>query len=216
MLEIAAAFVLLASAGVLGRSVWGLLRVDPGFRTEGVLTARLAPPFSPGGDLEGDELMRWYASDRARAASLFARLQERLAARPGVRGVAAVNRLPMTGNWMTRWGARADYVHTTGFLADPSDTAIPFPDDLQQDDTLYAFYLMNDVRLTDALTASVGFGQAQRPPTLVERYAEHGGRHGDVVVVGVVDAVALEVHAVALLAVGEEPLRRRRRRTQRE
>jgi iron complex outermembrane receptor protein len=80
--------------------------------------------------------------------------------------------LPMSSYWTTRWGARADYVHTTGFLADENNTSIPFPDDLQQDDTLYAFYMMNDLQLTDSLTATIGFGEAQRPPTLVERYAD--------------------------------------------
>ncbi|HUE73332.1 MAG TPA: TonB-dependent receptor [Pirellulaceae bacterium] len=87
-------------------------------------------------------------------------------------GMYAELGLPMTSYWTTRWGARVDYVHTTGYLEDPSDTSIPFPDDLKQDDTLYAFYMMNDLQLTDVLTASIGFGEAQRPPTLVERYAD--------------------------------------------
>ena len=87
-------------------------------------------------------------------------------------GLYAELGLPMTSYWTTRWGARADYVHTTGLLADPANTSIPFPNDLKQDDTLYAFYLMNDVQLTDAVTATIGFGEAQRPPTLVERYAD--------------------------------------------
>jgi len=42
--EIALAFMLLAGAGLLIRTLASLLRVDPGFRTEGVLTMRITLP----------------------------------------------------------------------------------------------------------------------------------------------------------------------------
>ncbi len=87
-------------------------------------------------------------------------------------GVYAELGLPMSSYWTTRVGARADYVHTTASGLDPNSTSIPFPNDLKQDDTLYAFYMMNDLQLTDALSASIGFGESQRPPTLIERYAD--------------------------------------------
>lgn len=87
-------------------------------------------------------------------------------------GLYAELGLPMNGWWTTRLGTRVDYVHTTASGLDRDNTSIPFPDDLDQDDTLYALYMMNDLQLTDGLRATIGFGEAQRPPTLVERYAD--------------------------------------------
>ena len=87
-------------------------------------------------------------------------------------GLYAELTLPMTPAWNARLGGRLDYVHTTTDGIDPTTTSQPFPDQLTQDDTLYSFYLMNDVELNPCWTATFGFGQAQRPPTLLERYAD--------------------------------------------
>jgi len=43
---------------------------------------------------------------------------------------------------------------------------------LDQDDLLYAFFVNNRLKLDNAWTANVGFGHAQRPPTLLDRYAD--------------------------------------------
>jgi iron complex outermembrane receptor protein len=43
---------------------------------------------------------------------------------------------------------------------------------LSQSDTLYGFYLINDVGLTSNWSTRLGFGHAQRPPTLIERYSD--------------------------------------------
>ena len=37
---------------------------------------------------------------------------------------------------------------------------------------LYAFYLTNKIKLDEHWTLTGGFGQAQTPPTLIERYAD--------------------------------------------
>lgn len=80
---------------------------------------------------------------------------------------------PMSEYWTARLGGRVDYVYTTAFGVDPLNTSLPSGDrDLKQGDVLYAFYLMNDLEINSNVTASVGFGQAQRAPTLVERYAD--------------------------------------------
>jgi iron complex outermembrane recepter protein len=86
---------------------------------------------------------------------------------PGVYSEAI---LPVTEFWNARVGGRVDFVHTTanGLLPD-SNFSI---DDLQQSNTLYAFYMMNDIQVNETWTANVGFGQAQRPPTLLERYSD--------------------------------------------
>ena len=43
---------------------------------------------------------------------------------------------------------------------------------LNQNDVLYSFYLTNDFTVSENWTLTAGFGQAQRPPTLIERYAD--------------------------------------------
>jgi len=81
--EVALAVILLAGAGLLGRSFWELSRVDPGFRAEHVLTVRTTLPVS-----------RYETDDRLR---VFSReLLERVAHLPGVRAVGFADYLPMT------------------------------------------------------------------------------------------------------------------------
>jgi putative ABC transport system permease protein len=83
--EVALAVVLLSGAGLLAKSLLLLRRVDPGFRSDHVLTMRLDLP---------DRLFD--APEKIR--SFDAALLERLAALPGVRAAAAVTTLPFTGN----------------------------------------------------------------------------------------------------------------------
>ncbi len=98
--EIAIAFVLLAGAGVLVRTVRQLLDVDPGFRAERALAFRVAPPqVAPAAGQSEEDFVTALLLDRDRAAGFYGRLLERLRAVPGVDSVAAVNRLPLTGGW---------------------------------------------------------------------------------------------------------------------
>jgi predicted permease len=83
--EVALAVVLLISAGLLLRSLWRLQAVEPGFRSEGVLTWTLSLPPSR------------YPDD-ARQAAFFQQLLERVEALPGVKSAGAVLDLPMGGN----------------------------------------------------------------------------------------------------------------------
>ena len=98
--ELAVAFVLLAGAFVLVRTVRHLLDVDPGFRPERALAFRVAPPqVSPkAGQSEGDFIAAWL-EDRDHTAAFYAEMLDRLRAAPGVSSAAAVNRLPLTGGW---------------------------------------------------------------------------------------------------------------------
>lgn len=79
--QMAAAVVLVTSAGLLARSLSLLNRVDPGFEVEGRVTARLDVP--PGED-----------GDRAARALYFDRLVERLSAEPGLSRVALASSIP--------------------------------------------------------------------------------------------------------------------------
>jgi predicted permease len=82
--ETALAVMLLAGAGLLIRSFVTLMRVDPGFQPQGVLSVNVSIPISS------------YPDDEA-ARQFYARLQERLRALPGVTSVGAVAALPLGG-----------------------------------------------------------------------------------------------------------------------
>ncbi|HKN35712.1 MAG TPA: ABC transporter permease [Terriglobales bacterium] len=83
--QLAIALVLLVGAGLLGRSLLRVLSVDPGFRTEHVLTMNVALPFA---GRDEDKLHRVQFLDR-----LLARLRRI----PGVEEVGGTGRLPLTG-----------------------------------------------------------------------------------------------------------------------
>ena len=80
--QVAVAVTLLAGAGLLLRSLWGLTQVDPGFRAEGAVAARIGLDDAayPDNDAEGQ---------------YFERLLERLRAQPGMRAAGVVSGLPM-------------------------------------------------------------------------------------------------------------------------
>jgi len=82
--QMALAMMLLAGAGLLLRSFTQLRSVDPGFRSENVLTFRLSLPDSA------------YKDDAARLA-FHDRLMTRLAALPGVRTAAGIMGIPLGG-----------------------------------------------------------------------------------------------------------------------
>ncbi|HSA55038.1 MAG TPA: ABC transporter permease [Gemmatimonadaceae bacterium] len=85
--ELALAVVTLAGAGLMIRSLWKLQALDLGFRTERLLTMRVAPPEAQ------------YTGGRA--APFYETLVERVRAIPGVQGAAAVYELPVAdGNSM--------------------------------------------------------------------------------------------------------------------
>jgi len=82
--EVAFAVLLVIAAGLLIRSFVALSHVDPGFRSERLLTARITP---------NEE----FCSDAARCISFYHELQDRLQAVPGVHSAAFVNTLPLDG-----------------------------------------------------------------------------------------------------------------------
>jgi putative ABC transport system permease protein len=89
VVQIALGTVLLVSAGLVARTFLELRRVDPGFRSDGVMTFRLALPRSR------------YATPPA-ANDATRRLQEALAALPGARGAGAISHLPF--DHLPNWG----------------------------------------------------------------------------------------------------------------
>jgi predicted permease len=82
--QVALALILLVGAGLMARSFRALSRVDPGFRAERVLTARLTVPTA---EIENPQA----------TALFFRQLRERLAAQPGVEAVGFGQAAPLTG-----------------------------------------------------------------------------------------------------------------------
>ena len=82
--EIALAVVIVTAAGLMIRSLWQLLHVNPGFSPESVVSARVAPDQS-------------FCDDFSRCQSFYNTLVDRMRALPGVHGAALVNALPLNG-----------------------------------------------------------------------------------------------------------------------
>jgi predicted permease len=82
--QVAFAVLLVIAAGLLIRSFWAISHVNPGFRAEHILTARLTPNES-------------FCSDAARCLSFYRTVQDQVQAYPGTSGVALVNTLPLGG-----------------------------------------------------------------------------------------------------------------------
>jgi predicted permease len=105
LLEVALSLVMLAGAGLLLKSFVRLQRVDPGFRTERLLTVRLSLPAG-----------RY--SQREQLTSFYERLQPRLRALPEVEAVGVSSVAPLTA-----WRASVNF--TTGGAALQSGSEVP-------------------------------------------------------------------------------------------
>ena len=89
VIELATALVLLAGAGLLGRSLYRLLQVDVGFQPEHLATVQVALPAS-------------YAKDEQQVAATR-QIISRLSALPGVTSVGVTTRVPVSSNGNTTW-----------------------------------------------------------------------------------------------------------------
>ncbi|MFI5178565.1 MAG: ABC transporter permease [Vicinamibacterales bacterium] len=83
--QLAITVVLLVGAALLGRSLLEVLSVDPGFRTDGIITMDLGVP-------ESND-----PAARAKLSTFYDDVFRRLRAIPGVEDVAAANAVPMDG-----------------------------------------------------------------------------------------------------------------------
>ena len=82
--QVALSLILLSSSALVMRSFERLLRVDPGFRPEGVFTVRVRTP--PEFYRKGSEAMAFHE-----------RIQHAIEEIPGVTGASATSALPLTG-----------------------------------------------------------------------------------------------------------------------
>ncbi|HUL81149.1 MAG TPA: ABC transporter permease [Gammaproteobacteria bacterium] len=93
--QLALALILLAGTGLMLRTFWNLARVDTGFDTRGITTMQL--------------WLRQSTYDGEAARALWTRLGERVAALPGVDGVALTSALPPVAPDFG-WGTQIDDV----------------------------------------------------------------------------------------------------------
>jgi putative ABC transport system permease protein len=82
--EVAFAMLLVTAAGLMIRSFWAISHVNPGFRPEHILTARITPNES-------------FCNDAKRCLAFYRSVQDEVRAFPGTSGVALVNTLPLGG-----------------------------------------------------------------------------------------------------------------------
>jgi predicted permease len=82
--EVAFAVLLVIAAGLMIRSFWAISHVNPGFRPEHILTARITPNES-------------FCSDAKRCLSFYRSVQDQVQNFPGTSGAALVNTLPLGG-----------------------------------------------------------------------------------------------------------------------
>ncbi len=101
--QISLALVLLVCAGLMVRSFLRLSAVDPGFTSDGILTAALSLPASS------------YETD-VEVASFYSRLTERVAALPGVVSAGAISYLPLQRSMWAQGFSLEDFPTETGGL----------------------------------------------------------------------------------------------------
>jgi len=85
--QVSVAVMLVIGAGLLIRSFWILQRVDPGFQSEGVLTADLILPFAK------------YA-ENTQVNNFYNQLLERVSSIPGVKNATIAYDHPLSSNWL--------------------------------------------------------------------------------------------------------------------
>ena len=83
--EVALALLLLAGAGLMGRTMLRLAAVDPGFHVDNVAVANISLAGTPN-------------AEATARLPMFRRIRERLSGVPGVQAVSAINHLPLAGD----------------------------------------------------------------------------------------------------------------------
>lgn len=99
--QIALAVLLVIAAGLLIRSLWTLATVDPGFRSEQVVTARINPNAS-------------LCEDPARCLAFYHELEAQARSVPGATGAALVSTPPLGGSVAKRSLLLQDFVLPAG------------------------------------------------------------------------------------------------------
>lgn len=114
--EVAVAIVLLVGTGLFVRSFANLLNVEPGYRSDNLLTSRISLP-----------VLRY--QDRARRVQVQRGLMEQISALPGVESVGLVSELPLTESRLGVWLNSTGPVRVTPGATPPSVPAVQVSSD---------------------------------------------------------------------------------------
>jgi putative ABC transport system permease protein len=111
--QMALTLILLVGAGLLGKSFYRLLQIDPGFRTESAVAMEVSLPNPPEDEQRYKEFMQAYdrlkkrgeapaatvkfSAEEERQRMFQTQLLERLNTMPGVIATGTINHLPLTG-----------------------------------------------------------------------------------------------------------------------
>jgi len=104
--EVGFAMLLLVAAGLLIRSFWALSHINPGFRPERIVTARIAP-------------IQSFCAEAPRCLTFYREVLSQVQSSPGVSRAALVNTLPLGGRVSKR------SLEIEGFMAPSADQALP-------------------------------------------------------------------------------------------
>ena len=120
--QMALTLILLVGAGLLGKSFYRLMRIDPGFRTESAVAMELSLPDPSVDEQRYQQFMQSYqrlmeqgvapettlhfSADEERQRLFQKQLLERLSATPGVIAIGSISHLPLTGG-----GPDGDFPH---------------------------------------------------------------------------------------------------------
>jgi len=113
VVQVALTMILLVGAGLLGKSFYRLLRVDPGFRTESTVAVRLSLVNQRMDEARYKKFMEQYkrlveqgvapdatvvlSAEEERQRLFHQQMLDRLSTTPGVIAVGSINTLPLTG-----------------------------------------------------------------------------------------------------------------------
>jgi len=111
--QMALTVILLAAAGLLGKSFYRLLQIDPGFQTDSAVAMELSLPEAPDDEQRYKDFMQSYkrlkeqgiapeervqlGAEEERQRLFQSQLLERLSATPGVVAVGTISNLPLSG-----------------------------------------------------------------------------------------------------------------------
>ncbi|HEU4509991.1 MAG TPA: ABC transporter permease [Pyrinomonadaceae bacterium] len=110
--QMALTLILLVGAGLLGKSFYRLMQIDPGFQTESAVAMELSLPAPPRNEARYKKLMEsiekfkrgetpdasiTFGAEEERQRLFQKQLLERLSTTPGILAVGTINRLPLTG-----------------------------------------------------------------------------------------------------------------------
>jgi putative ABC transport system permease protein len=151
IVQVALSLMLLIGSGLMLRSFQAMRAIDPGFRTDHMLTAMIIVP--------GAEIQGWEET-----AGYFRQLRERVAAQPGVLEVGLAQAIPLTGGMS----------YTTNEIEDYPRTADELPTFASNNQVEVGFIEAMGIPLLEGRTPQPGDGaEGTRSVVISKSFADH-------------------------------------------